>query len=96
MSEQVRTVLVLSSDEDHAIAWAVDRGEHYQGQHISLVWPFDRLHKVLTETDGFDALVITPDVMQDPRAKTWIGACQLKVRGKDGKTVGQRLVAGEA
>lgn len=92
----VRTVLVLASDEDAALSWAVERGTHYQGQHISLVWPFDRLHKVLSETDGFDALVITPDVMSDPRAKTWIGACQLKVRGKDGLTAGQRLVAGES
>lgn len=86
-----RTILVLASTEDHALNWARESCGRYADQRITLAWPFDRLHKVLVGSDGFDALVITPDFMEDPRAKTWISACQLRVRGKDGLTVGQRL-----
>ena len=88
---KTRTILVLASTEDAALSWARESCGRYADQHVTLAWPFDRLKRILTDTDGFDALVITPDVMDDPRAKTWIGACQLKVRGKDGLTVGQRL-----
>lgn len=86
-----RTILVLSSTEDHALNWARESCGRYADQHVCLAWPFDRLRKILSDTDGFDALVITPDVMDDPRAKTWISLCQQRIRGKDGLTVGQRL-----
>lgn len=89
----VRNVLVLSSDEDRALAWARESCGRYTGQRISLVWPYDRLRKVLAETDGFDGLIITPDVLEDPRARTWITTCQLRVRGADGLLLSERIAA---
>lgn len=96
----IRT-LVLALDEDDFIRYVTTSPDAIRRRELGVtlvpVWPtaFQRIAKA----DPFDGVVTTPSVASFPEqglVENWVKVCMLRVKGADGKTVGERLVAGEA
>jgi hypothetical protein len=94
-------LLILGTDADDALSFVTtDRptlAKRKLGARIELVWPtaFMRIAK----SDPFDAVILTPNMSAFPDqglVDNWVKVCMLRVKGADGRTFGERLVAGEA